>query len=363
MVANKITSRIIINGTELAAQNWTMHLGSYGSINTFQLVTSIQAVKLIKFDIFGQQKKNPAFPIQVYIVVNGIQSLIFTGIIDDIEGLWHTDELEITGRDNSAILRDEMQVLNQEQYFNQPISSVVTQIAQKYGFTPKVTSTSQLAGVRYLATNAEETAFTDKPRPLWHTLQLFAHITGYVLYVTPKNELYFGPPASGKNHTYVWRPSPANADQVPVLELAIKQQSRRCQNFTVYVASYDNSTKQLTEYTAMGGTGSGPTYTFHPAGLTQADVVAYAQARVVEIARRDLIITTTVDGDPKIDVNDQITIQEANSGDLLGLSNQKMYVSGLTHSFQMPEYGSDTGEGFLSHITAIRNIQPVDEGN
>lgn len=363
----KTTTRVILNGTELPIINWSCQLGAAGNINHFEVTTSIKAMQKAGFDPFSDVKKNFDSKISIYIIQDDKQSLIFTGIVDQLEGIWHTDLIEIRGRDLSAILRDKFQAPSDMQYFNQPISEVVKQIAQQNGLgTGKITSTTQLAGTQYDAYQGQEYAFSDRPRPFWRTLQLFALECGFIMFVTPQGDLYFGKPGTGSNHTFYWKPSQQDAQggQLPCYELNIIQQSRRCNQFTVnvYATDHNNNNQAAFASTEVNGSGGGGyVYNRHPFGLTPENAQQYADAIAEDIQRKEVTIQAMVEGDSSVNVNDKVRFQASHAGDLFSLNNQDMVISGVTQSFEMAKYEADTSAGFFTHITATGSIQPEDE--
>ena len=396
--SNTVTSTATLNGQVIYPISWHCQLGAYGNINHFELTTSIKALQdpsLVQssptsgntgnstapFDIFASVKKNFNSRIQIYAKLDGVQTPVFAGIVDEIEALWHDDIIEIRGRDSSAILRDEFQAPSDINYNNQPISQIVTQYAQKYGFTPLVTPTTMMAGTQFDSYQSQEYNYADRPRPLWRSLQILAQQVGYIMFVTPRNELFFGKPGTGAMHTYYWKPSPANVynkSQLPVHTLTAIQQSRRCNNFTVNVYAVDHNNNNQRAFattvvyngTASSGqaasknaiaAGSGFVYNRHPFGLTPENAQQTADAIAEEIQRRELVFQATVDGDPTVNVNDKVTFLASTAGDLFSLNNQRLVIAGLTHTFEMPHYEATDGAGFWTNITATGSIQPENE--
>lgn len=361
MTIQTLLTQVTVGGKQIDAKQWECHLGAYGSINTFVVKTSGQDLRQSGINPFNLQDQTPLLPIKIYVILDGAQQLIFTGIVDSCELQAEDDIVEFMGRDNSAILRDTSTKLDKSQYFNQPISNIVQQIATQYGFTPKVTATTQLAGVKYVNNSGEEYAFADRPRPLWNTLQLLTKEAGYILYVNPKNELHFEQPGtSGNSVTATWNDTSLTA-AMPIMNLSILKQARRSQSFTVTVFGYDQSAKQAVSATAVVNGGNGPTYYRRYPNLASVDAQAKADAAAADIARKGLIVKATVDGNAALNISDKLTIQESTADDLFGLNNQPMYISGLSHVFAMPGFESTEAEGFFTHITAALAITTGDE--
>jgi hypothetical protein len=369
-IYTKTTTRVILNGTEMPVISWSCQLGSVGNIDSFEVTTSIKYLQSKGIDVFSSVKDNFDSRIQIYIIQDDKQKLIFSGIVDQVEGLWHSDLLEIRGRDLSAVLRDEFQAPSDMQYNNQPISEIVKQIAQKYGLgTGKITDTAQLAGTQYDAYQSQEYTFADRPRPFWRTLQLFAQECGFVMFVDQQGDLFFGKPGSGAQHTYYWRPTPQSAGksgpggQPACRELNIITQYRRYSNFTVNVFATDhNNNNQKAFAQSIDGKGNGVVYNRHPFGLTPENAQQYADAILADMKRRAVTINAMVDGDSTVNVNDRVTFMASNPGDLFSVNNQQLTVAGLTHSFAMATYESGEGGGFYTHIDAIGDVDAAGEG-
>jgi hypothetical protein len=367
---SKVTTRVILNGTEMPVINWSCNLSSAGSISHFDVATSIKYLQTKGIDVFSLVKNNFSSRIQIYVIKNDSQKLIFSGIVDQVEGEWHNDLLEIRGRDLSAILRDEFLALSDMQYQNQPISEIVKQIAQKHGFgTSKITETSQLAGTQYDAYQSQEYTYSDRPRSFWRTLQLFAQECGFIVYVTPEADLYFGQPGKGSSHSYYWMPTALGAGksgpsgQPAIKEISINQQARRYSNFTVNVFATDhNNNNQQAFATTQDGKGNGVVYNKHPFGLSPENAQQYADAIAADLKRRAITAEVLIDGDASLKVNDKVMFMAANAGDLFSVSNQQLTVAALTHSFQMASYESSEGQGFYTHISASGAIDVEDEG-
>jgi hypothetical protein len=346
---------------------WNCEYNAYGSLNHFHVKTSIQALKQSSINIYQLQDDDPHLKIQIHVLVDGNSTLIFAGEIDTVDGLWHQDSIEITGRDNSTILRDESHTLQGVDYINQPISKVVTQIAQKYGFgISKIDSTKQLAGVKYIPVGGAQNAFMDRPRPVWSVLQLLANEVGFLLYVTPQNDLVFAQPGSFTTNApwqYYWRPQQKqqSSAKMPIAELHTTQQSKRCKNFVVQAWSNDRSTKIRTSAVSQDGDGSGIKYNRNIPGLDAKTVQQVADHIKAEIKRKKNTFKFTVDGNAQLAIGDLITVYESESNDLLGLSGVPCFISGLSQRFEMPSYEAQEGEGFFSDISANLYAQAEDE--
>ncbi len=367
---NKIdmAATINIDGTEVNAIHLDCTISAAGAVGNFHASTSIKALKKAGIDILQKQQSDALLKVDLYVQPpGGSKTLIFGGILDTVDPVFEEDLIDLMGRDAGAPLVDETLLLAKDQYFNQPISKIVEQIAQQYGLTPQITDTATLAGISYTGDSQDEFAFSDAPRPAWRTLKILAQKVGYIVYVTPKRELVFCPPGqsgfSGSfDYTWAQKPQPGGGQNSSkgILSLRPSSQARRSRNFTVNVYSYDHNTKQQTMGSKMMGDGSGPTYTKHPAGLTADGAQKYAEAVATGIAKHELVYQITVDGDPDLIVGAPVTIKEANAGDLIGFANQKLFINHLNHTYDGPIHGSTRAEGFKSHMTLVKDIP--DEG-
>lgn len=355
-----------IGGHQVPLLSWQAHLTSYGNLCTFEAKTSIQMLKQSGYDdIFTDQQNNFTLECQIILedLTGGSSQIVFDGIVDTVEGTWEHDEIEITGRDYSAVLRDKDDTLNQ--YVNKTIQQVIFGIAQDNGIQATITGvdangnstnlTNQIAGIRASTFQGEDWALSTSPQPTWHIIQQLADEVGYVAYMDQHKVLHFVEPATGESHTYNWRPDGPNADN-PILNLNIMQQSRRCSNFTLRVHGYDSNGKETIFKDVIrpkGGSGSGHFYNKSRQDLTAQNCDDIANNLADEIERKAIVVKMTVEGDTSLNVNDQMRIIESSGdpGDLLGLSNHLLFITSVLHSFEMPDYGSTDAAGFLTHIT------------
>lgn len=351
-----LTSQAIINGHKIPILTWTCNLTGYGNLNTFEVTTSIKQLKTLGYDIFADASKNPTLECQIILIDNteGSSQIVFDGIVDRVEGLWEDDLLEINGRDFSAVLRDKTQSL--DNYVNQPISAIVQDIAQQSGLQSFVQSTDQIAGIKASTFQGEEWSYSTSPQSLWNIVQQLADEVGYIAYVDQHKVLHFLPEGQGPStHQYYWRPKiGAN-----VKTLSILKQARRCENFTLHLHGYDRDGKETIVTDYVQGTGQGLFLSRRRPDVNAQNIDQVAKSIAESIARRNVVVKMVVEGNTDLNVNDQLKVLESESGDLLGMSNTQLFIVGLTHSFSMPDYPSNDGDGFYSHITAnqLTNIQ------
>jgi hypothetical protein len=338
-----------VGGYSIPLLSWQCHLTSYGNLCTFETKTSIQQIKKAGFDIFTVQQNNFTLECQIILADNtgGTSQIVFDGIVDTVDGTWEHDEIEITGRDYSAVLRDKDDTL--DKYVNQTVSQVIQGIAADNNILANVSTTSQIAGIRASTFQGEDWAMSTSPKPTWHIIQQLADEVGYVAYMDQHKTLNFVPPGNGASHAYYWRPD--NTVENPILNLNLMQQSRRCSNFTLRVHGFDIAGKETIYKDIVIGQGTGHFYNKSRQDLTAQNCNQIAQNLADEIQAKNVVVKMTVEGDTSLNVNDQLTVQESSLNDLLGMSNRPLFITSILHSFEMPDYGSTEAAGFLTHLT------------
>lgn len=364
MTTRALTTSAIIGNTTVPIISWQCHLNSYGNLSSFEVKTSIKALKDLNYNIFTEQKNNFTLECKIILIDNtaGNSEIVFDGIIDSVEGIWEEDIIEITGRDYSAVLRDKDVTL--DKYVNSTVSQVVQGLANDnkiqsfvQGVDANGNSTdpnSQIAGIRASTFQGEDWAMSTHPQPAWHVIQQLADEVGYVAYMDQHKVLHFVPPAMGTSHSYFWRPS--GDIENPIMNLSITQQSREYDNFTLRVHGYDPNGKETIYKDVVRGTGAGHFYNKSRQDLTGANYVQIANNLANEIQQKNLVVKMTVEGNLDLNVNDKLTVFDSELNDLLGLDNSPLFITGLLHSFEMPDYDSAESAGFLTHITANQAV-------
>jgi hypothetical protein len=138
---------------------------------------------------------------------------------------------------------------------------------------------------------------------------------------------------------------------------------QRNENFEVIAYGHNlNDGHIITSTPGVAIRGTGETiYRRHPPSrMTIQDLDRYAIAQANDIEKRKLVCHLTIDGDPTIGIGDPVTVQEYNPGDLMGLANQNMYVSGINHRFHMSEWGTSTSDGFHTDLTLVLDLTSAD---
>jgi hypothetical protein len=281
---------------------------------------------------------------------------------------------------------------------NQPLSSLVTAIANQFGLTPDL-RLSQASGsdpeIGTIFGAGGDTILTTVPQSLWGVLMRLARDTGNEVYTTPDKHLVFGVPGAGLEPlTFCWKQNPPQGDALPLLDLNIEHNPRRNLTFRVLVLSYNPTTRQTVKgqayvigsdrATAGGGmvragawsganassiqsaigTGAAskknaiPLYTFHVDGLTQAQANFRAQSIAADISKRELIVQGAADIIPGIAPSQPARLD----GDIDdGFLSHQYYVTSYSHTFSMPQGGG--GKAELDTSFMLLDVQPVGEGS
>src|SRR5579872_846767 len=350
----QLTTNVVIGGTSIPVIGWQCHLTSYGNLCTFEVTTSIQQIKQSGFDIFTKQQNNPTLECNIYLSdsSSGTSGLVFSGIVDTVNGTWEDDLIEISGRDYSAILRDTSQTL--DKYVNQTVGQVVQGICNDNNITATIQAPSQIAGIKVSTFQGENWSFSKNPQPTWHILQQLAEEVDCVVFMDRLKTLHFVAPGTvGTSHTYYWRPlNPNNQFQSnnPITKLDMMQQSRRCNNFTLFLHGYDSDGKQTIFKQDNIGQG-GRIVHKNRQDLNSQNLDSIWNSLADEIQRKNTVAKMVVEGNLDLNVNDTINIYESESNDLLGLSGRNLYIASVIHSFSMADYGSSEADGFFTHVT------------
>lgn len=273
---------------------------------------------------------------------------------------------------------------------NQQVGNIVASIAAEFGFTPvlHLSASGRNPTVGTLYGSADQ-SFITVPQSLWSILNTLARDTGYNVYVTPKKELVFGEAGAGLDTIFLtWNVGPGRG-QLPCRQTRFQHHPRRNSTFRVLVISYDPTLAQTTLGRAtyigqnyagqrglVGGMATGqaaitadqniralqvagspvaatqiPLYSFHLDGLSAEQAATRAESIATDIAKRELILSTTIDGLPSILPTQMIRI----SGDVpTTFSAPTFYVSGYEQTFTLPAPGSRQADaGWVTKVTAL----------
>lgn len=271
---------------------------------------------------------------------------------------------------------------------NQQIGNIVNSIATEFGFNAILNLTNGNPTVGTLYGSADQ-SFITVPQSLWSILNQLARDTGYDVYVTPTKDLVFGEPGAGLDTIRLsWNVGPGQG-QLPCRDLRIEHHPRRNSTFRVLVISYDPTKAQATlgratyvgaNYAGQHGLTAGmsvggaavsadknilalqqggvklsvaqiPLYTFHVEGLSADQANVRAESIATDIAKRELILSTCVDGMSSVLPTQKIQL----SGDLPSeFTNSTYYVSGYEQVFVMPDPRQHSHDaGWTTRVTAL----------
>jgi hypothetical protein len=406
-----------IGGSNVPFFKATIQGGSHGSTGHATVTTSRTMLAAQDIDLLEIAQDAPTIlPVDIYLNQdNGGPTHLFGGEYLKANWRFKADTVSIHARDWSGPLIDQKRVLTNVlagmgalapgevagpgvSTMNQPLSSLVTAIANQFGLTPDL-RLSQAAGsdpeIGTIFGGGGDTVLTTVPQSLWGVLMRLARDTGNEVYTTPDKHLVFGVPGAGLSPlTFAWMQNPPVAPALPLLDLNIEHNPRRNLTFRVLVLSYDPTSRQTvkgqayvigSDRSAAGGStvragawsganasaiassfGTGPQskknaiplYTFHVDGLTQAQANFRAQAIAADIAKRELIVHGQADIIPGIAPSQPATLD----GDIdAGFLSHQYYVTSYSHTFTMPQGGG--GKADLDTSFMLLDVQPVGEGS
>jgi hypothetical protein len=406
-----------IAGTDLPLFRAQISGGSHGSTGHATITSSITALADQGVDLLEISQDAPTIvPVDIFLAQDSGTSHLFGGEYLKANWSFKRDAVSIHARDWSGLLVDQKRVLTNilggntgalapgevagdgVSTTNQPLSKMVTAIANQFGLTPDLRLSSAPGSDPEVGTifgSSTDTILTAVPQSLWGILMRLARDTGNEVYTTPDKHLVFGAPGAGLSPlTFGWMQNPPPAGTLPLMDLNIEHNPRRNLTFRVLVLSYDPTTRQTTKgqayvigtnMTTSGGStvkagawsgaqasaiqaqiGAGPKsqknaiplYTFHVDGLTAAQANLRAQSIATDIAKRELIVTGSADIVPGMSPSQPVTLD----GNIpAGFLSHQYYVTGYTHNFSMPQGGASR-QAELDTSFMLLDVQPVGEG-
>jgi hypothetical protein len=408
-----------IGGTAVPMFRAVIQGGSHGSTGHATMTTSRTMLAQQGIDLLELAQDAPTIlPVDIYLTHDGGRFHLFGGEYLKANWRFKADSVSIHARDWSGLLVDQKRVLTSilggnvgalapgevagpgVSTMNQPLSKLVTAVANQFGLTPDLRLSSNPGSDPEIGTifgAGGDTILTAVPQSLWGILMRLARDTGNEVYTTPDKHLVFGAPGAGLEPlTFCWKQNPPQGDALPLLDLNIEHNPRRNLTFRVLVLSYDPTARQTTKgqayvigsdrATGGGGVvragawsganasaiqssfGSGnaskknaiPLYTFHVDGLTQAQARLRAQSIATDIAKRELIVHGEADIVPGMAPSQPVTLD----GDIdAGFLSHQYYVTGYTHTFNMPQGGGGSRAAELDTSFMLLDVQPVGEGS
>lgn len=397
-----ISSTVTVGGNAIPAYEFQVTGTSFGSCGHATITSSISA--LAGLDLFDLTSSSVGLT-EVYINVTTPQGTgrLFGG--EHLFTAWDEDNDRVTihARSWAGVLMDQKRILTKLggamtaafsamipgrvsaagiSNENQQVGSIVSAIAEEFGFTPVLRMTNGNPMVGTLYGDGSQT-FMPVPQSLWAILNQLARDTGYVVYDTPDKQLVFGEPGAGVP-TIALGYKAVGPYQMPVRRLRYEHHPRRNSTFRVLVISYDPShcsinlgrasyvgrnfagSNGLAAGLATGAQAAGndtkladlgststqvPLYTFHHDGLTADQAQTRASSIAIDIAKRELVLSGQIDGLPGI-----VPAQTLKVGGAVpsAVSGSTFYLSGYNHTFRMPQPGAHgPNDGFVTEIKAL----------
>ena len=276
---------------------------------------------------------------------------VFGGVVSIINVDVRADEVHIEAQDFSSLLHE--QIISEKRIINQSVATVVKLFANDVGlktaFTaPFIQAATGLVGhfleVDQVSTNTNTTR--------WDLLQRIARDTvdskgnQFVCFTTPSKEIYFAPPNIFKKAP---REYTLGKD---LIDVKIRHSPKRNKSFKVVFNSYHPKTaRKFREVYVQQGVGNKtkqvPIYVFREDGLTREQCQQKAQAKAYEIAKREIVVTAIIQGDAGL----LIWGGGAKFVNVPLLNNDTYNVSSITHSYEIPQEGSDT-PGYATTFSA-----------
>ncbi len=411
--SRSILPYIEINGVSFIAESWNCTRPAYGSVGSFRAQVSREVLNSAELNLFnvGSQATSQV-PVYIKVTENGQTTTLWGGEMDTVSTHYDSDTVTISGRDWAGLLVDTKRPIQSTQVVggttqsftpgatnvaatgaavadftaaigsaanvqNKTPSQIAYYIAARNSFLPQVYTYPNEPEIGALFSGLHVNA--SSPRTEWSILQYMARLLGWVCFVTPTRQLYFGPFTAGTPLDLSWKQSPVPDGMLPCNDLEITYNPRRNSNFLVVVESFDLETvarttgvvgvahpgtisQVLTAFPQVNvqnnrfivgtaGTSSGsslgalftalgkPVYVYtHPnLNVSQAEQQAFSMA--LELAKRELIMRCRVDGSATLTPLQTVRMH----GDLGDFAGQDYYVNSLEHSF-------DLDEGWYTHL-------------
>jgi hypothetical protein len=387
------TNSITINGSTLPCLSWTVKQGTYGSIGSATVKTTVSLLREqgISLKSFSSASHTP-----LQISMGG--TLVFGGIYFSSQPTFHEDEIEFTARDYASILFDSKRSLNEFKTENVTVSQLVTQIANQFNLTPNVSITNN----PLVGTVMDQGAVAGgTPRQLWNFLCYLARMCNGNIWTSPNGTLNFQDLQTGSTRNYIWGSTPSSGNSTggslataPLKTLTLLHQPERNKHFTVIVLGHHGQTTTVSKQTVtvageditttstktikagvyVGAAGTAvanvlsssgigiPTYTFESQGSKINEVQIEAESIAMRIAKKLLSCTAATSGDLTIKPLMKIAIDDSpDPGALLGYNTDNFYLSGVENSLSLDNGHITTMTG-LTIPPSSSQVQGTEEG-
>lgn len=265
------------------------------------------------------------------------------GDVDTLEMDLIANTAQLSGRDLTHLFID---ARTQRSFVNLTASQIATQLATEQGLSAQVTATTMPVGQYYqlehdtLVLGGLHRIITE-----WDLLTWLAQHEGFDCYVEGTT-LTFGPPTSDQSTPFVVGFGPASS--LNVLSVHLERALTLAADVQVTVKSWNGRSKAAFVRTVRATSASGTinvgknqqSYVFVVPGLTPAEALSYAQAKLAEITRHERVVTITMPGETTITPRSRIAIAGSGTG-----FDQLYYPDKILRTI-------DARRGFLQTVTA-----------
>lgn len=351
----KINSTLTIGGQNIPVKEWSCTESSQGTIGSMQAKGSISDLSDSGVDILATSQSDSGTALDLYAGFDGNMKHAFSGALDEFQPDWDTDTFEVSGRDYASCFFDGKQTVAGLNYRNQTVGQIVQQIADLFGISTNITDPGIMAG----PLSNGENVFNPHPQNWWSLIQKMADDVGYECYMTVDKTLYFGPEQDQGSLTVNYgstQPNPEN----PLKSCKGRYNPRNNSNIEVQGVSYDRDKGQIivakakangqalskgkkSKHGLSAGKIATPSvsssgkpssqksaYKTNVQGLTPDAAQAKCEAVAKDIAKHQVILMGTLEGNLDIKVHTHIDLQETDR-DMLGFAGPDYNVAEVTH--------------------------------
>jgi prophage tail gpP-like protein len=222
---------------------------------------------------------------------HGLEGVLLTGVIDTITVDFIRTNVQITGRDMSALLHDQK---SSQKFLNQTGSNIVEQLAGQAGIGVQASGGGMMAG-KMLQQDYVRLSDNISAASVIHKL---AEFDGANWFVDNMGILHYGENLMAGVYTINYKYPTADSPMVcDALELRVTKNIPASKGANVTVKSWHPKEKKVNQ----GKSGGGSTmYNYHMPTLTQQQAQKHAESKSKEHSRHAITVTATCVGDPTI---------------------------------------------------------------
>lgn len=260
--------------------------------------------------------------------------VLLTGTVTHVSVNFEERTVHVSG---SGMLQQGAVTRNDQSYVNQPISSVVSQIAGTIGLGVSINApnASQMAGKTY---DQQNYAFVTDMQTALDALQQMAHQAGATL-TEHNGTLYFNAPGSssgGSYNIFYIPPTPESFASSNSVRLIGKYIPGTPSQATAVSQDIETKTANTAQGQAQGFGGGDTTNVYHKSiGDTSAQTQTAAQNRAAEVAQLAYEIEIVMPGDATLNPTMQLTLSGTESG-----WDNTYHITKVEHRFHV-EHGYD----------------------